>query len=172
MRWPFGWPLLILALFAHEPYKEQLLAGQTIICCMTQQLWPFHTATVISIIIYFTHQDVRILSSAIILHHLIVVCAIVGQYLEFKYKGIIWVLMIWSTRWLGTISIFYSPIRSTIKFILFRCIANRPWSENNKYGLKWCWILFTHEIMWCLLPIQILYEVYYCNKKQLIVAIV
>jgi len=167
MKWAIGWPLLIIALFTHEPYREQLLAGQTIICCMTQEIWPFHTATIVCVIMYFAHQHVTINAAAIVLHHIIVTCAVASQYIEQRqYKRIIWVLMVWSTRWLGTISVFDSPLRTTLKFILFQGVSTGPWSANESNGLKWCWLLFVHEIMWCLLPIQILYEVYYYKKNQ------
>jgi len=166
MKWPIGWPLIVLSLFAREPYREQLLAGQTILCCMVRKYQSFHTATIICVMIYFTHQHNIILPQSIILHHIIVVCTIASEYLDIQYKWVIWTLMAWSTRWLGTISVFDSPLRSTIKFIMFRCISNGPWAINETGGLKWCWLLFVHELMWCLLPIQILYEVYYHNRNN------
>jgi len=166
MKWPVGWPLLILSFFTHEPYREQLLAGQTILCCIVQEHHPFHTATIVSIVSYFTHQtDIQAAPTTFILHHIIVICAVASHYVDMDYKAIIWVLTAWSTRWLGCQTLFDSPLRTLIKCILFRAITSGPWA--NATGTKWCWLLFVHEIMWCLLPIQILYEVYHKKKEEI-----
>lgn len=166
MKWPVGWPLLILSFFTHEPYREQLLAGQTILCCIIQEYHPFHTATIVSIVSYFTHQtDTQAAPATFILHHIIVICAVASHYIDVDYKAIIWVLTAWSTRWLGCQTFFDSPLRTLIKCILFKGITSGPWA--NATGTKWCWLLFVHEIMWCLLPIQILYEVYHKKKEEI-----
>lgn len=165
MKWPIGWPLLILSFFAHEPYREQLLAGQTLICCIMPEYCPFHIATTISVISYFTHQlDVQTDPMTFVLHHIIVICAVASHYIDTNYKTIVWILTAWSSRWLSCQSLFVSPLRTLFKCILFRGIASGPWA--NATGTKWCWLLFVHEIMWCLLPIQILYEVYHQKKEE------
>lgn len=171
MKWPVGWPLLLLSFFAHEPYREQLLAGQTILCCIVQQYYPFHTATAIAIISYFTHQQIaNVALTAFILHHVVVFLAVASHYVDTDYKAVVWALTAWSTRWLGTISIFETPVRTLIRCLLFRGVASGPWADSK--GGKWCWVLFVHEIMWCLLPIQILYEVYHYKKKETFSSIV
>ena len=58
--------------------------------------------------------------------------------------------------------------RTTIKSIVLAGLIQGNWGVRNEErdGLKWSWILFVHEIAWCVLPIQILYEVYYKNKQE------
>ena len=164
MIWLGGWPLLILSLFVHEPYREQLLAGQTIVCSMYPEKYNFHTATVIFVIFYFIHPSVHSEHIyTLVLEHIIVACAVVSQYVAPRYTWSIWTLAAWSTRWLTTYSIFDSPFRTCLKCLLFAGSSSGPWETNHDF--KWCWVLFTHEITWVFLPIQILYEVYAGKKK-------
>ena len=163
MSWIGGWPLLLLSLFAHEPYREQLLAGQTILCSIVRKQHNFHIATLIFLIFYFSHRQTHFNNiQAEILQHVIVGCAVSSQYINSTYSIPIWTLAAWSTRWLSTYSIFDTPLRSMIKCIIYAIVTNGPW--HRKTDFKWCWVLFTHEITWLLLPIQILYEVY--SKKK------
>jgi hypothetical protein len=169
MQWILGWPLLILSLYLHEPYREQVLAAQTIVCTIIEEKRPFKIITMIYVALYFTqlsekHHPINI----IILHHVIILCISIIQYTNPNYKVLCWTLIIWTSRWLGSVNIYAQPIRTTIKSIVLAGLIQGNWGVRNEErdGLKWSWILFVHEIAWCVLPIQILYEVYYKNKQE------
>ena len=164
MIWLAGWPLLLLSLFVGAPYREQLLAGQTILCSLYPSRQHFHVATVVFVLFYFTHPDTHLENMpAEILRHVIVACAVMSQYLAPNYQVSIWTLTAWSTRWLPTTSIFDTPLRSFAKCVVFAGVSGGPW-RGHPLDTRWCWILFTHEAAWLLLPVQILYEVY--SKKK------
>lgn len=165
MIWLAGWPLLIVSLFADEPYREQLIAGQTILCSMYPNAHNFHTATAVFVLFYFTHPYTHAQSiHALVLQHIIIACAVSSHYIVPKYNRAIWVLSAWSLRWLATSSIFDTPFRMCIKCALFAGISQGPW--RSACGMKWAWLLFTHELAWVLLPVQILYEVYSGKKTN------
>ena len=165
MKWLAEWPLLVLALFVDEPYREQLIAGQTILCSLYPNTHNFHAATAVFVLFYFTHPYTHTqLIHATVLQHIIVACAVASHYVVPKYNRSIWLLSAWSLRWLATASIFDTPIRTCIKCALFACVSQGPW--RSACGIKWVWLLFTHEVAWFLLPIQILYEVYSGKKTN------
>lgn len=164
MAWIGGWPLLCISLFVHEPYREQLLAGQTLLCSLFRKQHNFHVATMVFVIFYFTHRPVHGENVyAEILKHVVVACAVGSQYIDERYSVPIWTLAAWSTRWLSTTSIFDTPARSVVKCIIYAAVTRGPWHKRADF--KWCWVLFTHEIAWVLLPVQILFEVYNNKKK-------
>lgn len=166
MLWLAGWPLLLLSLFVGAPYREQLLAGQTILCSMYPRRHHFHVATVVFVVFYFTHPETHIQNMAAeILRHVIVACAVVSHYLAPAYQLPIWTLTAWTTRWLPTASLFDTPLRSLNKCAVFVGVSRGPW-RGQAMDTRWSWILFTHEAAWLLLPIQILYEVYFKTKKN------
>lgn len=164
MEWAVGWPLLILSFLLPEPFKEQLLAAQTVLCVVARQRQPFHLITFLCVISYFTQTQEPLLASLNVhlLHHSIVLCTIFVQYLEQKYQLFCWTLLLWSTRWLGSVNLFSQGVRSLMKCLLLTCVLQGKWRREDtlQNELKWCWILFVHESTWCLLPVQMLYEVY------------
>lgn len=164
MLWVGGWPLLMLSLFIREPYREQLLAGQTILCSLYPRKYNFHTATAVFLIFYFTHPESHTEHVYTqVMQHAVVFCAVSSQYIAPQHAWPIWTLAAWSTRWLATSTIFDAPLRTCVKCALFAASSSGPWQTNHDF--KWCWVLFTHEITWAFLPIQILYEVYAGEKK-------
>lgn len=168
MNWIVGWPLLILSLFIDDPFREQILAAQTIVCALVQKRKTFHLATLVFIVCYFTQPPVHEHPSyVLIIHHLVIIGAIVSPYLIPNYQFFTWVIMAWSIRWLGSISLFETPFRTSTKCLLYVVIVRGNWGmKSTQLAHKWCWILFVHEVMWCFLPIQILYEVYAFRKKK------
>ena len=170
MKWVIGWPFLILSLFLPEPYREQSLAVQTIICTFFNQMHTFQLMTFIFVLSYFVESKLHNIPSIQLLHHVIIICTVVVQYIEPKYQYLCWCLVGWSTRWLGSVNMFEQPFRTLIKCIMLLVVLKGKWRSTVnlewKDELKWCWILFVHEIMCILLPIQILYEVYSHNEQK------
>mgnify|MGYP006126666511 FL=1 len=170
MIWLLGWPVLLVGLFLPEPYREQSIAIQTILCTLFPVKYTFQLVTLIFVAFYFvrhrSHDDIPIQ----ILHHCIVVCTILLQYMEKKYQIFSWCLLAWSARWLGSINIYDQPFRTSIKCLLLMIVLKGRWRTKcpHNFGdeLKWCWVLFVNECMCLLLPVQILYEVYVFKQNS------
>lgn len=151
--WYIGWPLLFVHFFV---LSEQLLAVQTIVCALIQPYQPYHVATVVILFIHLTPHSVEWVN--LILYHLIIAAAVLLEY-QGKYQKVGWVCAAWSIYWLGSVDVH--PIRSCLRCLVFIFVSNAriKWADNNNY-LKTVWILLVHEVAWCVIPIQILYEIY------------
>lgn len=156
-----SWILLLLHFFMDEPYREQLLALQTVCCTLMPELKPLHIVTFFTVVIYFVrieHQPVFWIS---IIHHAIVCCCILGEYYFQKWHAWSWVILCWSIRWLSSIDTYRDhPARACLRCIVFALVAQKQFVKTFKDGFKWSWILLVHEIAWLALPFQMLYEVY------------
>ena len=165
-----GWPLLLLHFFLKSFWREQVLALQTLICA-SDSVQPYHAATIVILFVNLVENVEKVenveLGAVVqmILHLLVVGSAVLMEYYQ-KYIVIGWVGAAWSVRWLGSINLYLSPERSCLRCLVFLLVANwqRKWSKTEE-GMyrKVVWILIVHEIMWCILPVQILYEIYF-NK--------
>lgn len=173
MKWVIGWPFLFFSLFLPEPYREQSLAVQTIICTLFDKMYTFQLVTFFFVLSYFVETKLHHILSVQILHHVVIVCTIIVQYMEPKYQYFCWCLVGWSTRWLGSVNMYAQPVRTLLKCIVLLFVLKGKWRHtrqcNLKDELKWCWILFVHESLCVFLPVQILYEVYSNRVNVLIV---
>jgi len=170
MRWAIGWPFLILSLFLTEPFREQVLALQTIICTFFGKGYTFQLLTLIFVISFFIETQMHDNITVQILHHCIVLCTVIVQYIDNKHRYFCWCLLLWSVRWLGSVNIYDQPIRTSIKCIVLVLVLKGRWRPALERPLseefKWCWVLFVHEFVCLLLPVQLLYEVYVCKTNK------
>jgi hypothetical protein len=156
-----GWPLLLVHFFVPIFWREQVLALQTVICAVTG-VQSYHAATVA---ILFVHLSERVLVGGLqlVLHHVVLVSAVLLEYKMPEYRTVRWVVVAWSVRWLGTADLYLNPSRAALRCLVFFFVTNcrQQWSSviDNNY-LKTVWILLVHEMLWCVLPIQMLYEIY------------
>jgi hypothetical protein len=164
-----GWPLLLVQFFLIPFWREQVLALQTLICAMVKPQQSYHTATAV---VLFVHLSKTLSDEWVnqILHHIIVAAAVLLEYFVQDYRLVGWVCAAWSVHWLGAAQI--QPIRSCLRYVVFLIVANarKRWADNNYY--KTVWILLVHEVTWCIIPVQMLYEIYFQSiKKTLVVTV-
>jgi|TARA_B110000977_G_scaffold200605_1_gene291755 general stress protein CsbA len=161
-----GWPLLFIQFFLVDQ-AEQLLAIQTIVCAVVNTYQPYHTATVVILFARLTqhhsHEWVNML-----LHHIIIAAAVLLQYFSKKYSKVGWVCAAWSIYWLGYSSVY--PLQSCLRCMVFIVVSNaqKRWAQSNNNCLKTVWILMVHELAWCAIPIQMLYEIYSEDNSKII----
>ena len=156
-----SWLLLATHYFLPEPYREQVLALQSVTCTTLPSFDALHIASLFSVISFFIHADAEATIPLFILHHIVVACCILSEYYFHENPYWTWVILFWCIRWLSTLDTYdQHPIRSAIKFIMFAFVTRLQRAKTLKSGLKWSWILLVHEVAWCLLPVQMLYEVY------------
>lgn len=156
-----SWLLLVLHYFLPEPYREQVLALQSIVCVTMPTFDAVHIASLFSLVLYFIHAEQDPALPMIILHHIVVACCILSEYYFHNNPYWTWIILFWCIHWLSTVDAYdHHPIRSAIKFVLFAFVTRLQCVKTLKDGLKWSWILLVHEIGWCALPVQMLYEVY------------
>jgi len=167
MIWICGWPLIFLHLFIHEPYREIVIAAQTFICTILYEKNiptsdPIFTITLFVVLTYFAQSEHAYQHmSTFIMHHIIVVLAILTNYIAQEWKVFIWCILLWSIRWLSSMDIYtQTPIRVSCRFFMFFLLSREPFGSSY----KWYWVLIVHEFAWFLIPVQMLYEVYK-NKK-------
>lgn len=162
-----SWCLLFTHFFAHEPYREQILAVQTITCALQPTFNSLHIITFIIAILYFVQTEHRPDIWISVVHHLVVACCILCEYYMKEWHLWSWLVLCWSIRWLSSIHLYQEhPIRACIRCMVFAILVQKRFTKTFKEGFKWCWILLVHEIAWCALPFQMLYEVY--KKKEFV----
>ena len=156
-----GWPLLLLHFFVPIFWREQVLALQTVICAVTG-VQSYHAATVAILFVHLSEHN-TVGWTHLILHHLVLVSAVLSEYKMPEYRRVRWVVVAWSVRWLGTADLYLNPVRAVLRCLVFLFVTNcrQQWSSviDNNY-LKTVWILLVHELLWSVLPIQMLYEIY------------
>lgn len=165
-----GWPLLFIQFFMVEQ-AEQILAIQTIICAIVKPSQPYHTATAIILLTHLTQHHSNEWVN-IVLHHIVITAAVLMEYFLEKYSTVGWVGAAWSVYWLGVAKV--SPVHGSLRCLGFIVVSNaqKRWAHSNKNYLKSCWILLVHEVAWCAIPIQMLYEIYSeANSKTLVVTV-
>ena len=155
-----GWPLLLCHFFLEEPWKECILALQTILCALLiHNKHTYHIATLVIAFQYIVCQDQGGSIFSMIMYHTLLFCAVCAQY-AFRDQGVsFWVALAWSMHWLGSLS---APAwRHVVKCLLFHQVASTCLvGKKIIHGFKWSWIVVSHEISWCMIPVQMLYEVY------------
>jgi len=158
-----GWPLLFVHFFLPEPWGEVTLAVQTFVCAFFRDIQSYHVATTVVLMQYITSPSLDSSLIDILIYHLTVFCAIVGQYTFRTYRPVCWVMLFWTLHWLDMGP--FTAWRYVLKCVLFRQLSLFPPGRGTHHGgFKWCWILIVHEWAWCLLPFQMLYEVYVESK--------
>lgn len=165
------WGLLVSHFFAAEPFREHIFAVQTVLCAIHSRLTPIHIVTVFMAVIYFVQTEHRWIWWTFLVHHVIVAGCVVGEYAFKEWRHWNWILLGWSVRWLSSLDIYDSPIRATIRCVVFGLVARGRFAKTFKDGFKWCWILLVHELAWAFLPLQMLYEVYMHKETELPVTV-
>lgn len=162
-----AWTLLLVHFFVHEPFREQVLAVETIVCALSKDLKPLHIVNFFVIIIYFVQTSHHWMVWSQCAHHAIVAVCIIGEYYLKEWHFWSWVLLCWSIRWLSSVSMYYQhPVRAALRCVLFGLVAQKRFAKTFKDGFRWCWILLVHEIALCALPFQMLYEIYRKKKVE------
>ena len=162
-----GWPLLLLHFFVPYFWREQVLALQTILCAVTA-VQSYHAATIAVLFVHLSEQTVADWMF-IALHHVVIVSAVILEYKMPEYCTARWVVVAWSVRWLGTTDLYLNPVRAVLRCLVFLFVTNcrQQWSSViDKNYVKTVWILLAHESLWCVLPIQMLYEIYSENQQS------
>lgn len=166
----FAWGLLLVHFFVHEPFREQMLAIQTVVCALCKDLKPLHIVTFFVVVIYFVQTSHEWLLWSQCLHHFVVLSCILAEYYISDWHTWSWILLCWSIRWLGSVSMYYQhPLRAAIRCIVFGLVARPRFANSFKDGFKWSWILLVHELAFVMLPVQMLYEVYKRKKIDSVV---
>lgn len=155
-----GWPLLLLHFLIEEPWRECVLAIQTLICGVVESKHTYHIATLVVTFQYIAcpEQDASFFMA--IMYHTLLFGAVCAQY-AFRERGMaFWFALAWSMHWIGSASM-HPPWRHVAKCVLFHqvastCLVGKPLI----HGFKWSWLIISHELAWCLIPVQMLYEVY------------
>jgi hypothetical protein len=170
-----GWPLLLLHFFVPIFWREQVLALQTVVCAVTD-VQSYHAATAAILFVHLSEQ-ITVGWMHLVLHHVVLVSAVLLEYKMPEYRTVRWVVVAWSVRWLGTADLYLSPGRAVLRCLVFLFVTNcrQQWSSviDNNY-LKTVWILLVHELLWSVLPIQMLYEIYsetQQSRRELAVAV-
>lgn len=156
-----AWLLLVLHFFLDEPFREQVLAIQTLVCVMCHDLKPLHIVTFFVIVIYFVQTEHIWLLWSQCVHHIVVACCIIGEYYVKDWNFWPWLLLCWSIRWLSSVNMYHQhPLRASLRCIVFGLVAQKRFAKTFKDGFKWCWILLVHECALLVLPFQMLFEIY------------
>lgn len=151
------------------PYREQLLALQTVLVTAAPRLEGFHTATAIVTLLYIlgvTEMDSVLVPT--VLHHVAVFVAVMSEFYFPEWRCSCWVLLGWSMRWMNP-SNLYAPgligaLRAVCRCVLFGAVSYTNFSVAK--SVRWCWIFLVHESFCLLVPIQMLYEVYVLRQDH------
>jgi hypothetical protein len=164
-----GWIIIFVQFFITEKWREQVMAAQTIFCAATiHKTLPFHVAT-LALLITVTPKQTETEFTKIILLHIAIFSAVYIEYQSPRWRCVAWVSVAWSIRWLSCQTFYDSPIRSSIKCVLYIIIANLRQKYLDQNNFKCVWIILVHEICWVLIPIQMMREIYHNKKKELFI---
>jgi len=161
MLWKIGgWILLLVHFFFPAPYREQLLAIQTVLVTFCDRLMPFHIATYIVLLLYLLNFNETSVDITIeLMHHMIVFVAVISEFYYREWRYTCWILLLWSLRWMNVSNIYVDhPFRALFRCLVFGLVVIRDFDIER--SLRWCWIFLVHEIFCIFVPIQMLYEVY------------
>lgn len=155
-----GWLLLLLHFFFPPPYREQILAIQTVLCTLSPQTQPFHVATVIVCLLYLIGlTEIEYAAVPMLLHHVAVFVSVISEFYFREWRYTCWVLLCWSLRWMNPSNIYVDhPVRALFRCVLFGLLVQRDFSIDK--SVRWCWIFMVHECFCILVPVQMLYEAY------------
>tara|TARA_B100000683_G_scaffold218506_1_gene214786 strand:- start:767 stop:1276 length:510 start_codon:yes stop_codon:yes gene_type:complete len=159
MIWrPLAWALLLIHFFLPEPFREQVLAIETIVAATNRNMRAIHMVSIFVVVVYFVKTEHHWHWSTFLCHHAIVLGCTLSEYYFKDWRYWTWILMAWSVRWLASLDIYAFPLRACARCIVFGVVAGQ--NPSIGAGFKWCWILMVHELAWFLLPMQMLYEAY------------
>lgn len=161
MLWKIGgWILLLIHFFFPNPYREQLLAIQTVLITFCDRLMPFHIATYIVLLLYLLNLNESSVDVVIeLMHHVVVFVAVISEFYFREWRYTCWVLLLWSLRWMNVSNIYVDhPFRAFFRCVVFGLVVIRDFEVER--SLRWCWIFLVHEFFCIFVPVQMLYEVY------------
>lgn len=161
MLWKFvGWPILLLHFFFPNPYREQLLAIQSLCMTFSPCVYPYHVATSVVLLLYLINLNESSVDLVLeLLHHVGVFVAVVSEFYFREWRYTCFMLLFWSLRWMNTSNIYVDhPFRACLRCVLFGLVVCRDFSLERSF--RWCWILIVHEFFCIFIPVQMLYEVY------------
>jgi len=162
----FGWVLIFVQFFVSGQLKEQVTAAQTVFCAATiGEIKPYHIAT-LTLVTSLGVEPSSIDTIGDILMHVAIFSAVYIEYHKPRLKTPVWVAVAWTIRWLNYNAFYESPVRSSIKCILYIIIANLRQKYLNGNYFKCVWLILVHEICWILVPIQLMREIYQKKKKE------
>jgi hypothetical protein len=167
MLWEFGgWLLLLCHFFFPDPYREQLLAAQTVFIAFCPKLMSFHVATGIIWLLYLLNLNESSLDLVVELaHHVAVFISVISEFYFKKWRWTCWIFLCWSLRWMNPSNIYVDhPLRAVLRCVLFGLVTQRNFSLDG--SIRWCWIFLVHEGFCILVPIQMLYSVYAVQKNR------
>jgi hypothetical protein len=173
MLWKIGgWVLLISHFWWDAPYREQILALQTIISTLAPSLMPFHLATVFVVFLYLVQLGDNVTEFVpLVLHHVIVFISVLSEYYFKEWRYTCAVVLCWSMRWMNPSNIYLEhPLRAMLRCILFGVLISRQFSLER--AIRWCWLFLVHESLYIFVPVQMLYEVYMKKRPRAVVEIV
>ena len=156
MLWKHLAWFLLAAHFFDEPFREQILAVQTLVCHVSRPKTIAHRD-------FFC--DCHLLCAnttrmAIVVTMYTPCCSRVLYYSEYFIKDWNfwpWLLLCWSIRWLSSVNMYHQhPLRASLRCIIFGMVAQKRFARTFQDGFKWCWILLVHECTLILLPFQML----------------
>ena len=161
MLWEFGgWLLLLGHFFFPDPYREQLLAVQTVLITFCPKVMSFHVATGIIWLLYLMNLNESSLDLVVELaHHVAVFITVLSEFYCREWRYVCWVTLFWSLRWMNVSNIFVtSPWRAFFRCCVFGFVVHRDFSVDR--SIRWCWVFIVHEFFCIFVPFQMLYEVY------------
>lgn len=172
MLWrPLAWALLLLHFFFPEPFREQILAVQTVFSASHRRFDAVHIATVFVTVFYFVKTEHHWHWLTFACHHAVVLGCTLSEYYFHEWRYWSWILLCWSVRWLASLDMYASPLHGAIRCAMFGIVSrgdmlmSRRRVTTFRDGFKWCWILMVHELAWVFLPAQMLYEVYKPTRR-------
>lgn len=159
-----GWLLLFVHFFLPVPYREQVLALQTVLVSFAPKLMPFHVATGIIAFLFLlgmTETDTVVLPT--LLHHVAVFISVISEFYFKEWRWTCWIFLCWSLRWMNPSNIYSAhPLIALLRCVVFGFVSQRDFSFDS--SIRWCWIFLVHEGFCILIPVQMLYSVYVVQK--------
>ena len=161
-----GWPLLLAHFFLPVPYREQLLAVQTVLISFCPVPMPFHMASgLVAFLFLLGLAEVDGVVLPTLLHHVAVFISVISEFYFKKWRWTCWIFLCWSLRWMNPSNIYVDhPLRAVLRCVLFGLVTQRNFSLDG--SIRWCWIFLVHEGFCILVPIQMLYTVYVVQKNR------
>jgi len=173
MLWKIGgWVLLTSHFWWDAPYREQILAVQTVLSTFAPSLMPFHLATAFVVFLYLVQLGDTVTELVpLVLHHVIVFISVLSEYYFKEWRYACCVVLCWSVRWMNPSNIYLEhPLRGMFRCVLFGALISRRFSLES--AMRWCWLFLVHEALYIFVPVQMLYEVYMKKRPRAVVEIV
>ena len=154
------------------PYREQILALQTVVATLAPSLMPFHLATVFVVLLYIVQlEDNTTELVPLVLHHVIVFISVLSEYYFKEWRYTCGVVLCWSVRWMNPSNIYLEhPLRAVFRCVLFGALTSRQFSLEG--AMRWCWLFLVHESLYIFVAVRMMYEVYMKKRPRPVVEIV